>query len=66
MPNFLFEIMNGEYEGEEFFVQAKDKIDAFTCARKIAEGGKIRLLDICPDEEAEGMGYDTYSFEDFF
>lgn len=66
MPNFLFEILSGEYEGEEFFVQAPEKVDAFSCARKIAEGEKIRLLDICSDEEAEWMGYDTYSFDDFF
>ena len=60
MPNFLFEIISGEYEGEEFFVQAKDKVDAFTIAREVAEGGKIRYLGVYSDEEAECMGYDTY------
>lgn len=60
MPNFLFEIMNGEYEGEEFFVQAKDKIDAFAIARGVARGEKIRCYGAYSDEEAEWMGYDTY------
>lgn len=60
MPNFLFEIVSGEYEGEEFFVQAKDKVDAFTIARNVAEGEKIRCYGTYSDEEAERMGYDTY------
>ena len=60
MPNFLFEIVSGDYEGEEFFVQAANKIDAVATAREIAEGEKIRYLGVYNDEEAEWMGYDTY------
>lgn len=60
MPNFLFEIMSGDYEGEEFFVEAENKVEAFTTARNVAEGEKIRCLGIYSAEEAEWMGYDTY------
>lgn len=60
MPNFLFEIVSGDYEGEEFFVQAKNKVDAFTIARNVAEGEKVRCYGTYSDEEAERMGYDTY------
>ena len=66
MPNFLFEILSGEDEGEEFFVQAPAKINAVATARKVAEGEKIRYIGAYSDEEAEWMGYDTYSFDDFF
>ena len=65
MPNFLFELVSGEYEGEEFFVQAANKIDAVAVARKVAEGEKVRYLGAYNDEEAEWMGYDTYSIEDY-
>lgn len=60
MHNFLFEIISGEYEGEEFFVQCELKADAFEIARDVAEGGKIRYLGAYSDEEAAWMGYDTY------
>lgn len=60
MKNYLFKIVSGDYEGEEFFVQAENKTDAFTVAREVAEGEKIRCLGIYSDEEAEMMGYDTY------
>ena len=60
MDNYLFEIMSGEYEGYEFFVQSTTKNSAFYTAREVAEGEKIRCLGIYSDEEAEMMGYDTY------
>jgi hypothetical protein len=60
MDNYLFEIMSGEWEGEEFFVQAANKIDAFYTARDVSEGEKVRCLGVYSDEEAEMMGYDTY------
>ena len=58
MKNYLFRIIGGEYEGEEFFVQANNKFEAFQIARKVAE--EICYLGIYDDEEAERMGYDTY------
>lgn len=61
MSNFLFEIVSGDYEGEEFFVQASNKIDAVAVARQVAaDGGKVRLIGIYSDEDAVILGYDTY------
>lgn len=60
MKNYLFEIVSGDYEGEEFFVQANDKPEAFEIAHDVAVDEKIRFLGIYTDEEAERMGYDTY------
>ena len=60
MKNFLFEIVNGDYEGEIFFVQCEYKADAFEIAHDVAEGAKVRLIGVYSDEEAERMGYDTY------
>lgn len=60
MKNYLFEIMSGDYEGEEFFVQANNKSEALAIAHDVARSDKIRCLGIYADEEAEMMGYDTY------
>ena len=61
MTNFLFEIVSGDYEGEEFFVQAANKIDAVAVARQVAaDGGKVRLIGIYSDEDTDILGYDTY------
>ena len=60
MKNYLFEIVSGDYEGEEFFVQANDKIEAFKIAHDVAGDEKIRYYGIYSDEEAEILGYDTY------
>ena len=61
MTNFLFEIVSGDYEGEEFFVQAANKVDAVAVARQVAaDGGKVRLIGIYSDEDADILGYDTY------
>ena len=60
MDNYLFEIMSGEWEGVEFFVQSTTKNGAFYTAREVAEGEKIRCLGVYSDEEAEMMGYDTF------
>ena len=60
MKNYLFEIVSGDYEGEEFFVQANNKAEAVKIAHDVAVDDKIRFLGIYTDEEAEIMGYDTY------
>lgn len=60
MKNYLFEIMSGDYEGEEFFVQANNKSEAVKIAHDVAVDDKIRYLGAYSDEEAERMGYDTY------
>ncbi len=61
MKNYLFEIVSGDYEGEEFFVQAENKEDARAVAQQVAaDGGKVRLIGIYSDEDADILGYDTY------
>lgn len=60
MKNYLFEIVSGDYEGEEFFAQANNKSEAFAIAHDVAGKEKVRFLGVYTDEEAEWMGYDTY------
>lgn len=60
MKNYLFEIIDGDYEGEEFFVQANDKAEAIKIAKDVSNGEKVRYYGVYSDEEAERMGYDTY------
>lgn len=60
MKNYLFEIIDGDYAGEEFFVQANDKTEAIKIAKDVSNGEKIRCYGVYSDEEAEMMGYDTY------
>ena len=60
MENYLFVIKSGDYEGEEFFVQANNKSEALAIAHDVAGNEKIRFLGIYADEEAEILGYDTY------
>lgn len=60
MKNYLFEIVDGDYEGEEFFVQANDKAEAVKIAKDVSNGEKVRYYGVYSDEEAEMMGYDTY------
>ena len=60
MENYLFEIVSGDYEGEEFFAQANSRSEAFAIAHDVAVDNKIRFLGIYTDKEAEMMGYDTY------
>lgn len=60
MSNYLFEIMSGDYEGEEFFAVANNKDEAYKIARDVAGKEKICCYGRYTDEEAERMGYDTY------
>jgi hypothetical protein len=60
MKNYLFEIMNGEYEGEMFFVQANNREEADEILGKYFWGETVKCRGIYTDEEAERMGYDTY------
>ena len=60
MKNYLFEIVSGDYEGEEFFVQANDKAEAVKIAKDVSNGEKVRYYGVYSDEVAERMGYDTY------
>lgn len=60
MNNFLFEITDGLFEGERFFVQAEDKTKAVEILDEYFPDESLQLLGVYTDEEAEWMGYDTY------
>lgn len=60
MNNFLFEITDGLFEGERFFVQAEDKTEAVEILDEYFPDVSLQLLGVYTDEEAEWMGYDTY------
>ena len=63
MNNYLFEITDEESElcGEEFFVQADTKKDAWGIVfDNFGTDLRIKYLGKYSDEEAEAMGYDTY------
>lgn len=60
MNNFLFEITDGLFEGERFFVQAEDKAEAVEILDEYFPDESLQLLGVYTDEEAEWMGYDTY------
>lgn len=60
MNNFLFEITDGLFEGERFFVQAEGKTEAVEILDEYFPDVSLQLLGVYTDEEAEWMGYDTY------
>ena len=60
MNNFLFEITDGLFEGERFFVQAEGKVEAVEILDEYFPDVSLQLLGVYTDEEAEWMGYDTY------
>lgn len=60
MNNFLFEITDGLFEGERFFVQAESKTEAVEILDEYFPDESLQLLGVYTDEEAEWMGYDTY------
>lgn len=45
MSNYLFEIMSGDYEGEEFFAVANNKDEAYKIARDVAGKEKFVVMD---------------------
>ena len=62
MWNYLFEIVSewSENCGEQFFVQCNTREEADEVLGQYFWGEKVRCLGKYTDEEAEGMGYDTY------
>lgn len=61
MNNWYCEIISGDYEGEEFFVQCDNREDAIKIAKDVANGEMV-FVGFIPwtDEEAERAGFDTY------
>lgn len=61
MKNWYCTILNGEYEGEEFFVQCDNRVDAIEIAKDVANGERVSVGKFpWTDEEAERVGLDTY------
>ena len=59
MKHFLFEVLDGEYEGEEFIVDADTKQEATEVAKGFFEG-KLKCWGEMTEEEAEMSGLDEY------
>jgi len=60
MKHYLFEIIGGEYEGEEFIVGADNRDEAQEIATEIADGARARYCCELTEEEAEMSGLDEY------
>ncbi len=60
MKHYLFEIIGGEYEGEEFIVGANTKEEAQERATEIVDGARARYCCELSEFEAENSGLDEY------
>ena len=60
MRHYLFEIIGGEYEGEEFIVGAFSIEQAQEIATGVADGARARYCCELTDFEAESSGLDEY------
>lgn len=60
MRTFWFEVRDGEFEGEEFFVEASTYRRAWEKAIEIFPTLKLHCIGTVTDYEAEIMGLDTY------
>lgn len=60
MKHFLFEIIGGEDEGEEFIVSADTLEAAQVVATEVADGARARFCCELTEEEAENSGLDEY------
>lgn len=60
MNHYLFEIIGGEYEGEEFIVGADGLTEAQYIANGVADGARARYCCELSEEEAESSGLDEY------
>ena len=60
MKHYLFEIIGGEDEGEEFIVGADTLDEAQYIATGLADGARARYCCELSEEEAEMSGLDEY------
>ena len=62
MKTWWFEIVGEDSDlcGEEFFVEADDKREAFAIAKHEFPGEKLVTHGTVSETEAEIMGFDTY------
>ena len=59
MFTFWFVVRDGEYEGEEFFVEANDLTEAYEIVDTYWDA-EVECYGTISEEEAEMYGYDTY------
>ena len=60
MKHYLFEILDGEYEGEEFIVGADTFPEANSIAHEVGDGADIHYCRELTEFEAENSGLDEY------
>ena len=60
MKHYLFEIIGGEDEGEEFIVGADTLEEAQVIATEVADGARGRFCCELTEFEAESSGLDEY------
>lgn len=63
MKTYWFYVSGGEYEGEEFFVEATNLYEAFEIAYQyfpIDDEDRLVCYGTISEAEAEMLGYDTY------
>jgi hypothetical protein len=60
MKHYLFEILDGEYEGEEFIVGADNFHAAIKIAREVGDGADVHYCRELTEFEAENSGLDEY------
>lgn len=60
MKHYLFEIIGGECEGEEFIVGADSIGEAQCIANGVADGARARYCCELSEFEAENSGLDEY------
>ena len=59
MFTFWFGVLEGEYLGEEFFVEANDLDEAYEIAETYFDD-ELECYGVIDEFEAEMLGYDTY------
>ena len=59
MKHFLFEVLDGKYEGEEFIVGADTKQEAVEITKGLFDE-KLKCWGEITEEEAEMSGLDEY------
>lgn len=60
MKHYLFEILDGEYEGEEFIVGEDTFSAAMEIAQDTADGADVHYCRELTEFEAENSGLDEY------
>lgn len=60
MKTYWYEVRSGEYEGEEFFIEAVSSKAAAKIATELFPNEDLHCFGSVSEFEAEMMGLDTY------